>query len=129
MIRRYEMKDLYYSLDNEDYHDIDYIAQELEDDKTRLTVFVGEAIKPTHKQFIVRIDICEEMQNYAYDEFDEYSENYLKEITKEQEEELNSLIANWFDKNATEPNFHRIENVKEITRTEFLKEHYEENNE
>ena len=40
------MKDLYYSLDNEDYYDIDYIAQELEDDKTRLTVFVGEAIKP-----------------------------------------------------------------------------------
>lgn len=123
------MKDLYYSLDNEDYHDIDYIAQELEDDKTRLTVFVGEAIKPTHKQFIERIDICEEMQNNAYDEFDEYADGYLDEITKEQEEELINLIADWFDKNAHKPNFYHVENTKEISRAEFFKEHYGENNE
>lgn len=123
------MNNLYYSLDGEEYHDIDYIAQELEDDKERLIVFIGEGIKPTHKQFIITVDICEEMQNKAYDEFDEYSEGYLAEITKEQEEELNNLIANWFDKNAKEPNFYRIENAKQITREEFFKEHYGENDE
>lgn len=122
------MKNLFYSLNEEEYHDIDYIAQELEDDKELLTVFVGEGIKPTHKQFIVAIDICEEMQNKAYDEFDEYSEGYLDGITKEQEEELNNLIASWFDKNIQEPNFYRIKNAKEITREEFFKEHYGENN-
>ncbi|MDX9744230.1 MAG: hypothetical protein RBT59_10455 [Arcobacteraceae bacterium] len=123
------MNDLYYSLDEEEYHDIDYIAEQLKEDKERLTVFVGEAIKPTHKQFIVAIDICEEMQNKAYDEFDEYSEGYLVEITKEQEEELNNLIAIWFNQNAKEPNFYRIENAKQITREEFFKEHYGENDE
>lgn len=120
------MQNLFYSLNEEEYHDIDYIAQELEDDKEILIVFVGEGIKPTHKQFIEAIDICEEMQNRAYDEFDEYSEGYLDGITKEQEEELNNLIANWFDKNIQEPNFYRIKNTKEITREEFFKEHCKE---
>ena len=52
------------------------------------------------------------MQNRAYDEFDEYSEGYLVEVTKEQEEELNNLI-----------------NAKEISREEFFKEHYGEKDE
>ena len=120
------MGNLFYSLNEEEYHDIDYIAQELEDDKEILTVFVGEGIKPTHKQFIECIDICEEMQNYAYDEFDEYSEGYLDGITKEQKEELNNLIASWFDKNIQEPNFYRIKNAKQITREDFFKQHYGE---
>ena len=82
------MSEYYYSLNEEEYHDIDYIAQELKDDKSILTVFVGEAIQPTHKQFIVSVDICEEMQNRAYDEFDEYAEGYLVSVSKEQKEEL-----------------------------------------
>lgn len=123
------MSNLYYSLDDEEYHDIDYIAEQLKDDETRLTIFVGEGIRPTHKQFIILVDICEEMQNRAYDEFDEYSEGYLVEVTKEQEEELNNLIADWFDKNVKKPNFYHIENAKEISREEFFKEHYGEEDE
>ena len=123
------MSNLYYSLDEEEYHDIDCIAEQSEDDETRLTVFVGEGIRPTQNQFIISVDICEEMQNRAYDEFDEYSEGYLVEVTKEQEEELNNLIVDWFDKNVKKPNFYRIENAKEISREEFFKEHYGEKDE
>ncbi len=123
------MSEYYYSLNEEEYHDIDYIAQELKDDKSILTVFVGEAIQPTHKQFIVSVDICEEMQNRAYDEFDEYAEGYLVSVSKEQKEELNNLITDWFDKNVKKPNFYRIKNAKEISRAEFFKEHYGEDDE
>ena len=49
------------------------------------------------------------MQNNAYDEFSEWSEDYLNDIEFDDEKikSLNLLLVKWFDENASQPSFYQ----------------------
>ena len=44
------------------------------------------------------------------------------DITKEQEQELNKLIIDWFSKNACQQTFFTVEKSEQITLEQFYKE-------
>ncbi len=44
----------------------------------------------------------------------EWTEGYLEDVTKEQKEELNNLVLDWFNKNISKPSFFLIENVNKL---------------
>lgn len=109
-----------YSLDEENFHSKDYVADMIEDsEKDEVDcIYVGECIYKKHEDYIDADDIIEMAKDRAYEDT-EYAEVYLDDITKEKEEELNKLIIDWFNNNAEQPTFFTVKNVKKITVDEF----------
>ena len=78
---------------------------------------VCEKTQPSHSRFIDAKDIINQMQERAYDEFSEWSEDYLIDIefNDEKIKSLNSLLEKWLDENATQPIFWQAgKNIKTI---------------
>lgn len=103
------------------YDDVDYVEHfldELEyspDD----AIEIGEKVPVLHRDIFNLRHLIEEMQDYAYDIADEYSYDYLKDLTAEKAKELEVIILGWLDKNINQPNFFNVKNEKEITVQEF----------
>ena len=74
---------------------------------------VGEKWKPT----IDGESIIDMLRDEAYEEGGEYAEDYLKDVSEAQRDELTEVLTNAFNKWAAKygykPNFYPIENVKE----------------
>lgn len=68
---------------------------------------VCEKIQPSHSRFIDAKDIINQMQERSYEEFSEWSEDYLNDIEFDEEKikSLNELLEKWFDENAIQPAF------------------------
>lgn len=113
-----------YSLNDEEYHDIDYIAEQIEEDENIISVWVGETLEVKHSSYVDSEDLIEIMQNQAYDDVDELSYDYLEDFKKEDAKELNKLICDFLDNKAKQPNFYKIGKVEKITVDEFYKNHY-----
>lgn len=112
---------IFYSICGEKYYKIDTVADMIEDDPEVKTIHKGIGIFKSHKDFIDADDIIERAKDRAYED-NEYAEGYLDDITKEQEQELNKLIIDWFSKNACHPTFFTVEKSEEITIEQFYKE-------
>ena len=78
-----------------------------------ITIYRGQRIQAKHSQFFTASSLIEDMQNVAMDNYNEWSEDYLTDISKEKTEELDSLIVDWFENNADKPSFYCVENVVE----------------
>ena len=101
--------------------DVDYVehfTEELEFNLTD-TIEIGEKVPVHHKDIFKLRYLTEEMQDDAYEIADEYSEDYLKDLTTEKAKELEVLILDWLDKNVKQPNFFTVKNEKEISVKEF----------
>ena len=101
--------------------DVDYVEHFIEELEYNLndTIEIGESVPVLHKDIFNLRYLKEEMQDNAYDIADEYSEDYLKDLTTEKAKELEVLILDWLDKNVKQPNFFTVKNEKEITVKEF----------
>ncbi len=55
------------------------------------------------------------MQERAYDEFDEYADGYLEELTDEDKEQLGKLVVDFLNERAPQPRFYHVDGVEEIT--------------
>ena len=107
-----------FSFDETNYYDYDDIVEMMEDDGERDFIFIGDKTIQEHKNFLTVSCLFEDMQDRA-SELGEWSEGYLEEVTKEQKEELNNLVLDWFNKNVSKPPFFLIENVEKITLEQF----------
>ena len=101
--------------------DVDYVEHFIEELEYNLndTIEIGESVPVLHKDIFNLRYLKEEMQDNAYDIADEYSEDYLKDLTTEKAKELEVLILDWLDKNVKQPNFFTVKNEKEISVKEF----------
>ena len=112
--------EIFYSLCDERYYSEDCVLDMLEDEPEIEEVYYGIGIFKTHKDFIDADDIIERAKDRAHED-SEYAEGYLDDITKEQEQELNKLIIDWFNKNVKQPTFFEIKKSNKMSREEFLK--------
>ena len=108
------MTDLVYYPSDEDVFDdlqsaVEFVGNVANDEKDAIgwVINVCEKIQPTHSHFVDAKDIINEMQCRAYDNFSEYSEDYLSDIEFDEEKikSLNELLEKWFDENASQPAF------------------------
>ena len=101
--------------------DVDYIEHFIEELEFNLTdtIGIGERVQILHKDIFNLRYLTEEMQDQAYEMADEYSEDYLSELTFGKADELEELILLWLNKNIKQPNFFSVKNEKEITIKEF----------
>ncbi len=82
-------------------NDVDYIEhliEELEYTATD-TIEIGGKVPVLHRDIFNLRYLKEEMRDDAYEITDEYSEDYLKDLTAEKAKELESLILDWLDTN------------------------------
>lgn len=98
--------------------DVDYVGHLIEELELEM-VEVGEKVPVLHKDIFRLNYLKEEMQDAAYELADEYSEDYLKDLTAEKAKELECLIVDWLDANIEQPNFFTVKNEKQITVEEF----------
>lgn len=118
------MSEIYYSTDEEiyNYDDIREAAEDIfsyADSKAgdEGIIYQGES-KSFQASDFVRTNILEEMQESAYAELGEHAEDYLNDVNKDQEKELQdeieSVVNLWASKHKLHPSFYGIKNVKEI---------------
>lgn len=112
-----------YSLNNEEfnYDELDEaIRDAIDDPKINIgdvvTVYEGDAVPFKCGDFVG--SILDDITNTAYDEGGEYSEDYLADVTKEEEADLNKRVADvvnqWADDYGYQPKFYRVDNAKEL---------------
>jgi len=99
------VKDLVYSLDEENYYDSDEIKDRIEVERHISTLYVAKKVTYSHKDFIILSDLTDWMIDYAYDEASEWAESYLKDITNEKAKELELKIIALFNENVKQPTF------------------------
>lgn len=115
------MEELVYSLDEENFMEIDEFLDRIEDEEDDIE-FVYIASKKTfkHSDFIDASDIIERVCNRAYDEVDDISDVYISCVEeKKHTEELQKIIEDYFNKNISQPNFYRCENIKKVHISEI----------
>lgn len=98
------------------------VAIEEEGIEVGRTVWTGEVIKQQAGAFFGGRDTVEYMQERAYDEAGEFAEDWLADVTKEQEAELHDAIVKaineWADKHGLHPTFYTVENTEAHVVTE-----------
>jgi len=121
MINEREVKnDNVYSLNDEEWVDdwCDIMDDLIESGNTEVSV--GTGVKADHADFIRPYDIVETMQELAYDQYDDYAEDYaiLSDIQMQQ---LKLVITKWFNDNVEKPTFYKVTNVRKMDASEVIK--------
>ena len=77
-------------------------------------IYRGEAQKYTHDTFAFDIgaEIQEMVWAAAQGEGGEFAEDYLEDLSKEQLGDLTRIVTEWLNKNAAQPTFYGVKNVK-----------------
>jgi hypothetical protein len=98
------------------------VAIEEEGIEVGRTVWTGEVINQQAGEFFGGRDTVGYMQELAYDEAGEFAEDWLADVTKEQEAELHDAIVKaineWADKHGLHPTFYTVENTEAHVVTE-----------
>ena len=99
------------------YDDVDYVEHFLEELEYSLedTIEIGEKVSVLHRDIFNSRHLIEEMKEQAYEIADEFSYEYLTDLTTEKAKELEVIILGWLDKNINQPNFFTVKCEKEIT--------------
>jgi len=111
-----------YSLSGADFTDFCSVMNDVNDEHRageEVEIFKGEEKTPSHSEFVNCHQMIEIAQDNSHENYGEYAEDYLCDISNEQVSELSKLICGWLDKNVKPPNFHAVKNVtKEIVISE-----------
>lgn len=117
-----------YSFDNEHYfgqYDSIRIALRLAKEdikyndelKNIKTIYIGRVYK--YEPYVDAVRVIEWVQQDAYDEADEYTEDYLDNVKKEELQKLEAMLTETFNKWAketgNEPNFFTVEEIQEYS--------------
>ena len=81
---------------------------------TKVPLYVGTLETKYFSDYLCVDSILERMQEWAYDDVDEFASEYLDDVTQGQKDELEQLISDWANKHNIFPKFFSVGNVKEI---------------
>jgi len=109
-----------YSFDEEQYHED--IESAIDDAFNTgdynvgdtITIYRGKSTRATHKEFIWIDEIIESMQDRALDNYNEWADDYLTDLTHEKVKQLESVIVKWFEENSKKPRFYTVTDVEKI---------------
>ena len=76
---------------------------------------IGQVDVPLATDFVDAENIIGVAYDRATMEIGEYADDWLSDVNQKEKDELNSLIAGWFEKTKNKPNFYRIVNIEKIT--------------
>lgn len=119
------MEKFAYSLNEEDFFSLDEILDKLEDEDgdDATHVYKGTCVHYKHSDFFSADDIIEEMTDRAYQEGDDFSDNYCSELElKEHKEKLTKIVLEYLDANVAQPSFYTVKDVVKMTVEEFKKD-------
>lgn len=111
------MSEVCYSITGEDYTELCLVMEQLRDEHEigdSVEVFQGISTPIGHNGFIFANTLIEHMQDRAWEEYGEWSEGYLDNITKDQKLQLENLISAWFTRNVPTPTFYKVIGVQKI---------------
>ncbi|NIT58403.1 MAG: hypothetical protein GWN00_19905 [Aliifodinibius sp.] len=103
-----------YSLDDEEYKSFQEVMDDVNDTYapgTKIEIYKAEKHRYTHDDFFNPHEIIEQMQEHAYGEAGEYSEDYLTDLSPSDIEEFRELIGSWLIKKASKPEFFTAKNT------------------
>ena len=99
-----------------DQYDVLGCEYDIEVDGTPSSFAVAQIFSPSFG--IDAGSVLESIQENAYSEGGEFSDGYLDDVTKEQEEELeqklNEVFAEWLTKYNHQPAFYYIDNIEKV---------------
>jgi len=114
---------IYYSSDSEryEYNSIDEAIESATSDFPHengdlISVYSGESVPVDITKYIP--DICEFMQEIAYDDVGDIANNFpdaTVDLQKEIQDEVEAIVVSLFKKHSLIPTFYNIKNEKEIT--------------
>lgn len=107
-----------YSTNNEDWStDVEsvyeYFANEVEVGE-KVEYWIGEGKQQTHESFVDAMDIIERMREQACNEYDDFAEAYLDELSGENVKQLEALLLNFFNEHAKQPTFFMVVKAEKI---------------
>tara|TARA_R110000737_G_scaffold280436_2_gene287025 strand:- start:409 stop:798 length:390 start_codon:yes stop_codon:yes gene_type:complete len=81
-----------------------------------VNIKIGDKVLVTHSKLSSDVggSVVVQIQECAYDEGGEWADQYLDDLDKDKIDELSRVIADWIEKNAEEPNFYTVENIKDF---------------
>lgn len=113
--------DKVYSHNEEDWVDDlqDAINASIEQDNSsqeQVDIKIGDKILFTHSKLSSGIGsrVIEQLQEWAYDECREFADDYLYDLEKDKIDNLSKVINEWLNKNAEQPNFYTVKNIKDF---------------
>lgn len=89
----------------------DLTTQEAKDIK-EISLYEGIKVPQSFGEYLSVDWLINDMQERAYDNSSEYTEDYLDDVTKEQKLELEQLIVGWANKHKIKPHWYMIDSVK-----------------
>lgn len=104
----YSLDEVYYTTELEEIENILDQDGEITGDEV---IYVGEQVKVYHKQFINIDNFIEPMQDSAYND---YSDGYLENTSKEDLQKAELEIIQTFNKYFKQPTWFHVKNVKEV---------------
>lgn len=121
-----EPKKIVYSLNNETYLNIQDILEMINDlsseykQSEQSFIYIGDKIELFHKDFFNVDSLVESITDGAYEESEDYSNNYISQYTDEKKKALSSLVLKFLNENIDQPDFFHIENIKQFKLKDFL---------
>ncbi len=109
-----------FSVDGDYFYDMETIMDRLNSELnpgTKVTIDTGTSEKARHEDFIDVDLIFSQMQEMAYEEFEELSDGYLEFVTNEQRDELASIISRYLDENTAPIGFNHVERTGKMEVT------------
>lgn len=102
-----------YSIDDENFNDdLWEVIQEAVDMALdvdgKVELFTGIKVVHTHGHFISSSHIVDLMRDYARDMAGDLSCEYLVDVSPGKLDDLNDVLADWFNKNARQPEFYTV---------------------
>jgi hypothetical protein len=79
-------------------------------------IMEGEKDMLTHSRLSSSIgdSVIQQIQEWAYDECGDYSDQYLEDLGEDKISELSKVISEWIEKNAEAPAFYKVVNIKNL---------------
>ena len=112
-LRKLELDKLVFSTNQENYSDdIDWILHQFEEDPEIDSVYVAERVEVLHKDIFNINHLIDNLEDTAYELCDEWSDNYLKDLTTDKKKEFEDLILNWMNINLSQPNWFTVKKKK-----------------
>lgn len=92
----------------------DYFNDDLEKGDT---YYIGENEILTTKQFVDVESLIERMAEMATEEVGDCAEDYLGDVSQEEQNDLTEIITNWFDEKGYTPSFVKVDNIRTYEST------------
>lgn len=81
---------------------------------TKVPMYAGTLEPKKFTDYLCVDSILDQMREWAYDDVNEFADDYLNDVTQEQKDEIKQLISDWATKHNISPNFFSVGNVVEI---------------